>query len=326
VASLMVIRPYELPDEAAVTAIVSQSWGLDWQGGTYPPYGPATDEPAFLRTVVAESERRLVGFGTIWTAPMHPHTLYSAVGVEPAQQGRCFGRQLMERLLALRGPRASLRMQTAIWETNERGARFLRHHGFTPVRRTWEPVLPVTSELLGAVPKLQRAQAVRVARCKRAGYVISALSELARDRAWTVKVAALCAEVYAATHLINPPTTVSRSTWEEIVFGDPEDPLLEEGSFVAMSGDDPVAFGLLHPCTEPWILELGWRGVAEGHRSWSRSLVLALTFEQVVYAMRVGSDLRAEVDSTDPWAMLMYQALPFRPAAAWVTWQRPPWA
>ncbi len=91
-----------------------------------------------------------------------------------------------------------------------------------------------------------------------------------------------------------------------------------------MRGADLVGVTLLHPGAEPTILELGWRGVAAQHRQWSRSLVLALTLEQVLYALQQGCDLQAEVDSTDPWAMLMHAALPFRPAPAWVTWQRPP--
>ncbi len=318
-----VIRPFELRDERAVAAIVSQSWGVDWAGGRYPRYGPAADGEEFLRTIVAESESQVIGFGTMWTAPMHPQTLYGAVGVEAAQEGRGLGRELFDRLLLLRGPKACLQMQTAIWETNERGARFLARNGFVPVRKTWEPILPVTSEVLRSLPRFQRAQAVRVARCTPAGYVIVPLWKLGGDRS-RLKVAALCAEVYAAAHEANPPATLSHRAWHDLLFGNPEDPLLEEASFVAVKGDDPVAVALLHPGAEPGVLQLGWRGVAESHRSWSRTLVLALTWEQVFYGMNRGCDLRAEVDSTDPWAMIMHNALPFRRAPAWVTWQRPP--
>lgn len=309
-----------------MAAVISQLWGRDWGDGERPQFGADADPPELLRTVVAESGERVIGFGSLWTETVHPHALYVAVGLAPAWQGRGLGERVMDCLLHLRGSVSHLPLLTAIWDTNQRGARFLARYGFVPVRQTWEPVLPVAS---GGLSRFCELHAAVAARCKRAGYRIASLSQLAGDPDRDLRVAALCREIYAATHTMNPPADLGADVWRDLLFGDPgggspHNPLVEEGGFVAIRGAEFAGVALLHAGAEPSILELGWRGVGEGHRPWSKSLVLALTLEQLFYAMQRGCDLQAEVDSTDPWAMLMYQALPFRPAPAWVTWRRPP--
>jgi N-acetylglutamate synthase-like GNAT family acetyltransferase len=274
--------------------------------------------------VVAESPERVIGFGSLWTEMLHPHALYVAVGLVPEWHGRGLGSRLMGGLLRLRGPVSHLPLLTAIWETNDRGARFLARYGFVPVRQTWEPVLPVASGSPAESSRFRSLHAAEAARCKRAGYSIASLAQLSDDPEWNFRVAVLCGEIYAATHTMNPSADISPDAWRDLIFGNPDDAPVEEGSFVATRGAELAAAALLHPGAEPAVLELGYRGVGKEHGPWSRSLVLALTLAQVLYAMQRGCDLRAEVDSTNPWAMLMYEALPFRPSPAWVTWRRPP--
>jgi GNAT superfamily N-acetyltransferase len=314
-----VIRPYDPSDEAAVAALISQVWGRDWADGELPAFGADADS-----TVVAETSRRVIGFGSLWTNGWHPGALYAAVGVAPAKQGRGVGTQLMDHLLTLRGSRNHLPLLTGILENNRRGAQFLVQYGFVPVQQTWQCVLPIGSWGEEDRSRLHRLHAGITADCKRGGYSIVPLSELRDNPELDLRVAALCANIYSTTHTINPPSTQSAESWRDLIFSNPDDPLLEEGSFVAMRGAEFAAVALLHPGTEPGFLELGWRGVGDGHHLRSGSLVLALTLEQVFYALQRACHLQAEIDSTDPWALLLHKTLPFLSAPAWVTWRRLP--
>jgi GNAT superfamily N-acetyltransferase len=284
-----------------------------------PAFGADADH-----TVVAESSRRVIGFGSLWTNTWHPHAQYVAVGVARAWQGRGIGTRLMDDLLDLRGSHRHLPLLTGIRERNRRGAQFLARYGFFPVRETWEPVLPVASWGEVEISRFRRLQAAVKDHCKQGGYSIVPLSQLSCDPGWDLRVAVLCGEIYAATHTMNPVAAQSAESWRDQIFGDPDDSPIAEGSFVAIQGAELAGVALLHPSGEPGVLDLGWRGVGDGHHPWSGSLVLALTLEQAFYALQRGCDLQAEVDSTDPWAVLMHKALPFRPAPAWVTWRRLP--
>jgi hypothetical protein len=70
--AVCVIRSYAPGDESPVSAIASQVWGLDWADGERPRFGADADQPWFLRTVVAESPERVIGFGSLWTETFRP--------------------------------------------------------------------------------------------------------------------------------------------------------------------------------------------------------------------------------------------------------------
>lgn len=98
---------------------------------------------------------------------------------------------------------ALLPLQACTWETSRAGVRFLERQGFTVVRRTWEPVLHLAEVDLAAMPPYEE-------RCQRLGYTLHSLLDVAQHPEHEERLAALFAEVYIATHGINPPRSDGR--------------------------------------------------------------------------------------------------------------------
>jgi GNAT superfamily N-acetyltransferase len=308
----MKIRAYIPEDSPYVEGILRHIWGNEPWALRYYRFGPDSppDSPQFLRTVVAEDGGRTVGFGTAWTNPFHPHALYVSVNVHPAMRGQGFGSQLLEALEQFNTRR--LPLQGCTWETSVAGVRFLEQRGFVPVRRTWEPILDVADVDVDALSHFEE-------RCVDLGYAILNLTDLVDRPDHEAKMAALLAEVYTATHSINPPRTMALQGWIDRLR---EDPPVNEATALAVQGDRYVALSAAHP-DAPESLTITWAGVSEGVRQHERELMLALTLRQVLYAVRQGAtSLQGEFDSTNPWSMIQLGALPFRPAPCWVTFQR----
>lgn len=299
------LREVRPADHAALKRLLRLIWGDD---PTAPWYFRLGGKAA---AVVAEKGGEAVGFGSLWANRFHPNACYFGVHVHPAHRGIGIGRALLERVTAMN--QQNLPLQTSIWESGRSGARFLLQNGFREIRRTFEPILPV-DEVESA------GYAVFEHRCREAGYEFRSLAELAREDGRNRQVAALCAELYQATHQANPPAAFTLQEWEEIIFGDP---LLEAGCQVAVKDGHYVAISLLHPGDEEGVAELGWRGACEAHQARGRDLVLALTLRQVAFARASGIvRLTGEFDTTDPGALIQLEHLPFRPAPAWITYRR----
>ncbi|MFO7273623.1 MAG: GNAT family N-acetyltransferase [Bacillota bacterium] len=308
------IRDYRPEDAPALQDLLRQIWGQDTWTVQYYRFGASapTAQGGFLRTLVADEGGTLVGFGSAWTNPFHPHALYVGINVHPRFGRRGLGTRLLM-ALAQRSP-GRLPLQGSTWEHSESGMRFARRHGFTEVRRTWEPELP-----LGDPQEDLHADCE--SRCAALGYAIVPLADLQAASDGLRQLAPLLAEIYTATHGPNPPRTMDADGWTDLLRRDPPDP---EASFIALRHGRPVAMSAAHPDPDAGLI-LSWRGVAAGHRAHERDLILALTRRQVLAAHRRGLPaLKGEFDSTDPWAMIQMEAFPFRPAPCWVTFRRAP--
>lgn len=321
------ICPYAEADAERLSRLRTAIWGTDPTALRFYRFGPDREGDGFHRTLVAEAGGRIVGFGSLWVNRFHPYALYVGIGVHPVWRGCGVGTSLLRDLEDMNGSR--LPMQTSAWEQGPGAGAFLARAGFQEVRRTYMPVLQLglvdTDDYRGLLDQ-----------CCQAGYKICSLADLAGEPDRNRQVADLCREIYIATHQVNPPGRLTPAEWEELVFGEP---LLEEASFVARRDGAYAAVALLHPGEEPGTVEAGWRGVAAWHRgaggpgtgepgtgepgTEEHALMMALSISQVARAQAQGwICLQAEVDSTDPWALMMLDALPFDPAPAWVTYRR----
>jgi GNAT superfamily N-acetyltransferase len=306
------IRPFEPNDASAIRALLQKIWGEDEVALSYYRFG---DGRVFNRmpaafTMIAECCQQIVGVASAWKNSFHPNAYYFGIHVHPMYQRHGIGRALFREIEALNVHR--LPMQTSLWEQSFRGIHLLRQEGFEEVRRTWMPTLSVDSIDWNEYRQLEGL-------LEKEGYRIIPLSEAVAKNCGPREVANLCADIYQATHAINPPAELSAEEWERIVFTD----LLAEGSVVAIQGDKLVAVALLHRHNERSGLVFGWRGVATDHEPNHRKLVLAMTLRQLEYAKQQGYEkIRAEIDSTDPWSMEMMGGFPFSAAPTWVTYSR----
>lgn len=100
------------------------------------------------------------------------------------------------------------------------------------------------------------------------------------------------------------------------------DELIEPGCYVALKDSAYVGTTFLHPHEQPDSLWLGWRGVAAAYRRDEQMVLAAMVARELQYAREHGvSKLQAEIDTTDPWAMLLWDVLPLVPGHAWVTFR-----
>ncbi len=309
----MQIRPFEPIDSPHIEQLLRTVWGDDTHSLNYYRVGPDSppDSHRFLRTLVSEADGRLVGLGSVWVNPFHPHALYLGIHVHPAWRRQRIGQRLFHALCAYSQPQTPI--QAALWETSVSGVRFLHRNGFQEVRRTYTPTLIIADVDTASFGRFE-------SRCAEQGYRLESLSALAQNPDHEAKLAALLATVYTATHPINPPRQMELSGWIDLLHRDPPDGAT---SFIALYGDQYVALSTAHQgdSSRPTIT---WSGVAEGHRSQERELIVGLTLRQITQAARAGlREIEGEFDSTSPWAMIQLGTFPFQPAPCWLTFQHP---
>lgn len=309
------LRAYEPGDESQVQALIHLVWsGDDTALGNY-RFGVRSrrGEPKFLRTFVAREEGTVVGVGSVWTNPIHPHALYLGVHVHPAYRGVGIGSRLYRRLMRSRGWYDRLPLQASLWADSVTGETFLEHLGFSQVRSTSMPVLRIADVDL-------RTLDGAMLRCRTGGYDLLSLTDLAPDPGRNERLARLCREVYEASHGLNPPAKMSLGEWEQLIFREVVD---EEVSRAAVLGHEYAAVLLAHPHEDPDALWMGWSGVSGPHLHNGPDLMLALARGQIERARAHGVDrIQAEVDSTDTWASLLQEHLPFAPAPVWRTMRK----
>lgn len=97
------------------------------------------------------------------------------------------------------------------------------------------------------------------------------------------------------------------------------DDLIPTAQFVALYGDAPVAALGLRAGATPAIHNLIFPVVAHHHQT-GRNLLLTLLGFAVIYAEQSGvAKLVVELDSVDPMAMALRDALPRHEGPAWLT-------
>jgi len=307
------LRLFTEGDRAAVEHLLGSVWGADDNAVVYYRYGePSEDGERYLHTLIAEQNEQIVGMGSVWTKLVHPHSAYIGIHVAPQHQAHGIGGALWDRLVAESEPCRRLPLQTALDVHQHRAQRFLQARGFREVKRTYQPTL----DLLALDPAHLDGYAARVAQ---AGYTVHTLAELAGDHERDRKIVDLFVEIYTATHRTNPPVERTSALWHAVVFDD----LIEDACWVAIKDGEYAALSSLRPHNTPHFMWLDLRGVTKRHRPYETDLILALTQRELAYALGHGvATLQAEVDTDDPWMMLLLDHLPFGTSAAWITFRR----
>lgn len=307
------LRLFADEDHAAVEHLLRNVWGTANDALAYYRYGkPREDDKRYLRTLVAKQDGEIVGMGSVWTKLVHPHSAYIGIHVDPQHQAHGVGAALWEHLLAESEPCQRLPLQTATYAHQQRARRFLAKRGFRETKRTYQPTLDPQA----VDPTQLGGHAARVAQ---AGYTIHTLAELIGDYERDRKIVDLFVEIYTANHRTNPPAARTAALWHDVVF----DGLIEDACFVAIKDGAYAALSSLRPHDTPHYMFLDLRGVSDKHREHETDLILALTQRELAYALGHGvTTLQAEIDTDDPWMMLLLDHMPFSTSAAWITFRR----
>lgn len=307
------IRPFAPDDHDTLTQLLDIVWSNDSSTSNYYCFGVGSpsEAPGFLRTLVAERNNRIVGFGSLWTNRIHPYSLYIGIIVHPQYQGQGIGTSLYTQLMTLRDIYASFPLQTATWRHCTQAIQFLKQLGFHEDKHTYMPRLQLGDISISEYQQFEE-------QCIAAGYRIVSLAELGTTADRDQKVVALATEIYRATHLSNPPALLSQAEWEDVVLTD----IIEAGCFVVLQDDEYAGISFLHLHDEPDTLAFGWRGVAARYRTDERCIIQALVYHELNFAQQHGyTKLEAEIDTTDPWAMLLLELLPVTVEHTWITFR-----
>jgi GNAT superfamily N-acetyltransferase len=305
------LRLFTDRDRAAVEHLLHRVWSTAPDAIPYYRYSEPIKDERYLHTLVAEHDGQIVGMSSVWKNKFHPHSAYIGIHVDPRHQAQGVGAALWNRLIAECAPARRLPLQTATYEHQQRARRFLEARGFHETKRTYQPTLDLQAVELALLH-------AHVARVVQAGYTIHTLAELAGDHERD-KIVELWANIYSTTHRSNPPVERTSPLWHDAVFDD----LIEDACFVAVKDGEYAALSSLRPHDTPGCMWLDLRGVAERHRAHEIDLILALTQRELVYALEHGvTTLQAEIDTDDPWMMLLLEHFPFSTSAVWITFRR----
>lgn len=289
------VRPYEAGHAAKVKAFLE---------AVSPTDGPALETARYA--FVAEQEGRVHGFALARRNTIHPYTLALKLAVPPTGWSDGTADALFAELTTAL-PDWLWRFQ--VLEPHAPQA-FLQRHGFFEVRRTWTPTLDVAS-----FPRVLLADA-RV-RALQFGFDLGPLGRSADD-ALMDALAGAHLEHYAATHRVNPAAPCPLASWRDLFLGDDLDP---DATFLARR-DGVIAAFASSRSGDAGVWEAAWFGTLAPHLTHAFTLNLALKHHEVAFARRQGiTQLGFEVDSTDPEAVAVLDALTETKGEALVTYQ-----
>ncbi len=303
------LRPFAPADSAPLEEILQENWGDEAERSQYDRYRPDSSGECFplWRTLVAELEGRVVGFGSLWENAFHPAGAYLGINVAQAARGRGVGSRLFAALTAelkaLRGPKD---LRAATTDAKPEALEFLKRRGFVETRRTYTPLL----ELKTANVDLPETafQGVRAA-----GYRLLSLAQLEADPERDDKVAGLYRSLYTRSHIANAVSDQPLEVWRDLLLDDH----LLAGVIVAVKDDRYVALGMMS-----WLVEDS-RAVGTGYGALEGQppdLTLAIVRAQVHFLERRGlRTLEFEIDSDDADGMWLLERLPLTPRPVFVT-------
>ncbi|WP_157739432.1 GNAT family N-acetyltransferase [Paenibacillus physcomitrellae] len=305
------IQILTLPDRAEGQRWISQIAGVEMQtGGSLEFVMRGFGSPGYRSAFMALQEDQIAGMAVSWKAEFHPFCTYVAMAITPDSLEEA-GRRLLDEIVK-RSEEPGRPLQTSIRETESKLASLYSQYGFQEVRRTYLTALPL--ELVcDSRFELEIDQTVNLPQ----HYEIINMSVLLSGRPHlTEELVRLVKRYYEATHTVNPPGEFALERWEQLCFS--EDVVLE-GSYVVITKHGIAAYAFLHKTDQPEALELGWRGTRDAG-SLPYSVLLASL--QIRFALDHGyKQLEAEIDTTDPCAMAMFERYPFSREAALITYQ-----
>lgn len=297
---LMLIRPYQDHDQAAVRRLLDQSWPNDpVMRELHDLHGPAHLSP-WQQTLIAEADGVVVGAGTARHGQKHPARYWLVLNVAPAARRRGIGSRLFTALAALtcHDPRP-FRVQARPSDTPT--MKFLQQRGFQPLARTWEGTIdPQDGEAQSRLTDLARgAERFRLSRPR--GEALDASR---------VELARFYAAWYQAIHAWDPPSPwLDDQAVEHFCGAD----LIANSVICAYRDGRLVGAGsLITPPFNPlpdelYLVQVGTLGL-EGDDT--RALTAALVADLIACAAREGKLIRFEVDDAhvDLWRVI--EALP----------------
>lgn len=260
--------------------------------------------PRIVLAHAATVEETITGVLFAWTSAYHPFCTYFRMVINPATDHDVIGNELITS--ALEHPNIEFPLQTSIWETSTALKGFYEAIGFTEVRKTMLPALNVAD--------------LHVQQRKIPADRIQTVEEIIDNEVMIHDLIRLVKEHYEQTHLDNPIIDLPLTEWKKLVLS--ED-LMTNASFVYVNRDeDIIAYSFLHASERADTVELGWCG--------SRQLdqikhIPELVKLQIEYAIeREIQYVEGEFDTTSPFAIKVYEEIPFPSSTNWIAYQFSP--
>lgn len=257
----------------------------------------------FTFLYVAYDNERAMGILVGWINEHHPNCTYIRIlsnaddpryDVEQALLSRVTSREML-----------TYPLQTSIWETARHMKRFYEGNDFKEVRRTYMPKLGIAKAKSDAGIPYENKQHIR------------SLNEIYSNESLMNRLAALVKRNYEKSHRVNPVKSFEIARWKKLILA--EDVLMQ-GTYVSLNdaGSEIVAYSFLHHSEDEQTYELGWCGCREEQ---DKDMLLELIQQQIDDADdKQIAYLLGEFDSTDMYAMEVYQGFPFIPSTPWLTY------
>jgi GNAT superfamily N-acetyltransferase len=221
----------------------------------------------------------------------HPRKYYVDIVVDPAHQGRGFGKALYEHIMAELQRRGAIAARAGVYSTAMGGSlSFLTRRGFVEVQRGWELRLAVGSFDYTRAPDIARRAAEQ-------GIALTTLAaEQKCDLDALRKAYALTDACDRDVPAADEVTETSFEYFLDYVVHSPN--ALPEAFFLAVIGNRYVGLSaMFKPLALPGVIEQGLTGVLRDYRG--RGIAQALKIETIRYArdhgyaeIRTGNDVR----------------------------------
>ncbi len=260
--------------------------------------------PGLVFAYAAISDATIIGMIVAWKSSYHPFCTYFRMAIHPAYDHVVTGKQLMA--MALEHTDVRLPLQTSIWETSTRLKKFYETNGFKKIQETMTPILKVANLPIQQPEKNE--------------FVTKTMEELVNDEQMIKQLTQLVKTHYEQTHQVNPVANLLIAEWKKLVLS--ED-LITNGSFVTVNRKEQImAYSFLHASTNANTAELGWCGSRNMNQI---QCIPELVWLQVEYAQQRGIKyIEGEFDTTNPYAMHVYDQIPFPQGVNWLTYQFSP--
>lgn len=288
----MKFRATQEEDLAALKQLLQVVWQGDDGGAAYHGNG---QRPG----LVAEVNGQLIGYAHQWRSELHPTHAYVGVHVHPSFRRQGVGLALWNAITD--GISGSVKVKT--FDSQLAGVQFLRARGLELTVETHEPTLHTAQVALASVQHWAKT-------VQELGFELLPMTAF---RHTTEELTRLHELVYLHTHEHDPAQAGVLDADDFL-----GDDLVPEWLFVARK--DGVLAGVSSVRHDFPLAMLGWFGVTKEFAALGAPLTLALTGLAIQAAGRAGiTELTAELDSADPNAVHLLQALPWRPDRVWVT-------
>ncbi len=313
--STITTRVFEIADTQRLEEILQLNWGTRAGRSHYDAFFVTSeyDPVPSGRTLVAERDGQVVGFGMIGQHEWHASAAMLGINVDPSVRKCGVGGALYEALLETWTQWHGLKPLRAVAnEAHPDSKRFLERRGFSEESRTHLPMLELArfdAPLVEDVLERLRAD----------GIEIRSLSSLQGDLKGEDNAAHLYKTIYTSSHVANPASDAPMADWLWEIRQ-----LQADGVMIALKDGRYIGFGALSE-REHFSGPTGFMyGTLESHSDLKLEISLAIVAAQVRYLQASGVEyLHFEVDSDDLHGMALIAALPVTQQPAFVTYLRP---